>query len=156
MRTHQALRLALIAAVGLCACSTGRAACGGLRAGCAKVDITPPLGLKLIGSQGKPSDSVLDELYARALVLCDGANTVAIVSVDLLYAPLEEITNPVRTLVAERLGIPPQNVMVCATHTHSGPDIFTNAKLAPASRIAPEDIDPVSYTHLTLPTKRIV
>ncbi|MDI9432798.1 MAG: neutral/alkaline non-lysosomal ceramidase N-terminal domain-containing protein [Planctomycetota bacterium] len=139
MRTHQALRLALIAAVGLCACSMSRAA---LRAGCAKVDITPPLGLKLIGSQGKPSDSVLDELYGRALVLSDGANTVAIVSVDLLYSPLEEITNPVRALVAERVGIPGQNVMVCATHTHSGPDIFTNGKLPLESRIAPEDIDP--------------
>ncbi|MDY0354830.1 MAG: neutral/alkaline non-lysosomal ceramidase N-terminal domain-containing protein [Sedimentisphaerales bacterium] len=139
MRTHQALRLALIAAVGLCSCSMSRAA---LRAGCAKVDITPPLGLKLIGSQGKPSDSVLDELYGRALVLSDGANTVAIVSVDLLYSPLEEITNPVRALVAERVGIPGQNIMVCATHTHSGPDIFTNGKLPLESRIAPEDIDP--------------
>jgi hypothetical protein len=130
--------LALAVVVGLCACSVGRAA---LRAGCAKVNITPPLGLKLIGSQGKPSDSVLDELYGRALVLCDGASTLAIVSVDLLYSPLEEITNPVRALVAERVGIPEQNVMVCATHTHSGPDIFTNAKLPLESRIAPEDID---------------
>lgn len=141
MRMHLLLRLALAVVVGLCAYSTGRSACGGLRAGCAKVDITPPLGLKLIGSQGKPSDSVLDNLYGRALVLCDGANTVAIVSVDLLYSPLEEITNPVRALVAERVGIPEQNVMVCATHTHSGPDIFTNAKLSLESRIAPEDID---------------
>ncbi len=143
MRTHQAMRLTLAVVVGLCACSTGQAA---LRAGCAKVDITPPLGLKLIGSQGKPSDSVLDELYGRALVLCDGATTVAIVSVDLLYSPLEEITNPVRALVAERVGIPQQNVMVCATHTHSGPDIFTNAKLPLESRIAPEDIDQ-AYVH---------
>jgi len=143
MRTHLTLRLALAVVVGLCACSTGQAA---LRAGCAKVNITPPLGLKLIGSQGKPSDSVLDELYGRALVLNDGANTLAIISVDLLYAPLEEITNPVRASVAERVGIPEQNVMVCATHTHSGPDIFTNAKLPLESRIAPEDIDQ-AYVH---------
>ena len=59
MRMYLALRLALAVVVGLCACSTSRSACGGLRAGCAKVDITPPLGLKLIGSQGKPSDCVL-------------------------------------------------------------------------------------------------
>lgn len=146
MRMHLAMRVALAVVIGLCACSTGRAA---LRAGSAKVDITPPLGLKLIGSQGKPSDAVLDELHGRALVLGDGANTVAIVSVDLLYAPLEEITGPVRALVAERIGIPEQNVMICATHTHSGPDIFSNAKLAAASHIAPEDIDQ-AYVHTVI------
>ncbi len=138
MRKLFTLTFASAALLGLFSCSIAHAA---LQAGCARVDITPPLGLKLIGSQGQPSDSVLDELYGRALVLSDGANTVAIVSVDLLYAPLEEFTNPVRALVAERVGIPEQNVMVCATHTHSGPDIFTNAKLSPESRIPPEEID---------------
>lgn len=138
MRKHLSMTLALAVLIGLYAGPASQAA---LRAGCAKVNITPPLGLKLIGSQGQPSDAVLDELHGRALVLSDGDKTVAIVSVDLLYAPLEELTHPVRSIVAERAGIPPQNVMVCATHTHSGPDIFSNAKLSPESRIAPEDID---------------
>ena len=31
-----------------------------LKGGCAKVNITPPLGISLIGSYGKPSDDVLD------------------------------------------------------------------------------------------------
>jgi len=138
MRRCVAPNLILPAFVLLLATSAGHAA---LLAGCAKVDITPPLGLKLIGSQGKPSDAVLDELFGRALVLSDGETSVALVSVDLLYAPLEEFTNPIRALVKERLGIPAQNVMVCATHTHSGPDIFSNAKLAPASQIPDEEID---------------
>ncbi|MEE8576766.1 MAG: hypothetical protein V3T31_05880, partial [candidate division Zixibacteria bacterium] len=30
-----------------------------LKGGCAKVNITPPLGIPLIGSYGKPSDDVL-------------------------------------------------------------------------------------------------
>ena len=47
-------------------CPAGQAA---LKGGCAKVNITPPLGIPLIGSYGKPSDDILDELYARALVL---------------------------------------------------------------------------------------
>jgi len=63
-----------------------------LKGGCSKVNITSPLGIPLIGSYGKPSDNVLDELYAKALVLNDGSTTIAIVSVDLLYCPLEEIT----------------------------------------------------------------
>jgi len=132
------MRLILAVSILLSAHSAGHAA---LRGGCAKVNITPPLGLKLIGSYGKPSDAVLDELYGRALVLSDGQTTIAVVSVDLLYAPLEEITDPVRAIVKERLGISEQNVMVCATHTHSGPEIFTNAKLDLESRIDAADID---------------
>ena len=76
-----------------------------LKGGCAKVNITPPLGIPLIGSYGKPSDDILDELYAKALVLNDGRITIAIVSVDLLYVPLEEVTNPIREIIKEKIGI---------------------------------------------------
>jgi len=113
-------------------CPVGQAA---LKGGSAKVNITPPLGISLIGSYGKPSDSVMDDLYAKALVLSDGDNTIAIVAADLLYTPLEEITDPVRTLVHKELGIPGQNIMVCATHTHSGPEVFTRSKLPPKSQV---------------------
>ena len=46
----------------------------GLKGGCGKVNITPPVGIGLIGSYGKPSDDILDELYVRALVLDDGGD----------------------------------------------------------------------------------
>jgi hypothetical protein len=107
-----------------------------LKGGCAKVNITPPVGIPLIGSYGKPSDDILDELYAKAMVLNDGNNTIAIVSADLLYAPLEEITSPVREIIKEKIGIPEQNVLICATHTHSGPEVFTRSKL-PGGKNAP-------------------
>jgi hypothetical protein len=112
-----------------------------LKGGCAKVNITPPVGISLIGSYGKPSDDILDELYAKALVLNDGRITIAIVSADLLYTPLEEITNPVRRIIKEKLGIPEQNVLVCATHTHSGPEVFTRSKLPPKIRVPASAID---------------
>src|SRR4030065_651383 len=75
-----------------------------LKGGCAKINIPPPIGIPLIGSYGKPSDNVLDELYVKSLVLDDGVNTVAIVSADLLYTPLEEITGPVRKIITEKTG----------------------------------------------------
>jgi hypothetical protein len=99
-----------------------------LKGGCAKVNITPPIGIPLIGSYGKSSDDVLDELYAKALVLDDGTNVVAIISADLLYTPLEEITVPVRQIITEKTSIPRRNILVCATHTHSGPEVFTRSK----------------------------
>jgi hypothetical protein len=112
-----------------------------LKGGCAKVNITPPLGIPLIGSYGKPSDDILDELYAKALVLNDGNNTIAIVSADLLYTPLEEITNPVRRIIKEKTDIPERNVLVCATHTHSGPEVFTRSKLKPKDEVPDSEID---------------
>jgi len=112
-----------------------------LKGGCAKVNITPPLGIPLIGSKGQPSDDILDELYAKALVLNDGSTTLAIVSVDLLYTPLEEITNPVRSIIKEKIGIPDQNVLICATHTHSGPEVFTRLKVPREGRVPASQID---------------
>lgn len=112
-----------------------------LRGGCSKVEITPPLGITLIGSRGQPSDAIRDGLFAKAMALSDGATTIAIVSADLLYTPLEEITNPVRALVHEKTGIPEKNIMVCATHTHSGPEVFTRSKVPTEGRLDPSQID---------------
>ena len=61
-------------------CPVGQAA---LKGGCSKVNITPPLGVTLIGSYGKPSDTVMDDLYAEAMVLSDGRNTIAIVAPEI-------------------------------------------------------------------------
>jgi len=119
-------------------CPAGQAM---LKGGCAKVNITPPLGIPLIGSYGKPSDDILDELYAKALVLNDGSTTIAIVSLDLLYVPLEEVTNPIREIIEDKIGIPGRNVFICATHTHSGPEVFTRSKLRPEKEVPASEID---------------
>jgi neutral ceramidase len=116
----------------LLSCPVSQAA---LKGACSTVNITPPLGITLIGSKGQPSDAVMDELYAKAMVLSDGRNTVALVSADLLYTTLEEITDPVRVIVQEKLGIPRQNIMVCATHTHSSPEVFASLKLPVLDRV---------------------
>ena len=101
------------------------------------------MGIPLIGSYGKPSDAILDELYVRAMVLDDGHTTVAIVSADLLYTPLEEITSPVRSIIMNKCGIPLQNILICATHTHSGPEVFTRSKLPPTKATPLSDIEKV-------------
>jgi len=117
-----------------------------LKAGFARVEITCPVGIPLIGSYGKPNDAILDPLYARAMVLNDGPTTVAVISTDLLYTPLEEIVAPVRTLIKERCGIPESNVLICATHTHSGPEVFTRSKIPSDGRLDPSRIDQ-AYLH---------
>jgi hypothetical protein len=110
-----------------------------IKGGFSKVDITPPVGVWLSGysSRNKPSEGISDELYAKALVLDDGQNKIAIVSADLLWFPLE-MTNEIRELVKQKIGVPESNVLVCATHTHFGPKIDKIRKDwpdAPASKV---------------------
>ena len=67
---------------------------GTLNAGSAKTNITPdvkasqiPLG-GYAARRGKPAAGVHDPVYARALVLSQGAEKIAIVSVDLCFVPV--------------------------------------------------------------------
>jgi len=95
-----------------------------LKGGCAKVNITPPIGIWLSGysRRDRASDDIVDELYARAMVLDDGQNTIAIVCNDLVGVPLG-ITTEIRRIIQEKTGIPEKSVLICATHTHYGPMI---------------------------------
>lgn len=95
---------------------------GELRAGRARIDITPPLSLKpSLGGYGdrmnKPATGVHDRIFAKALVLSDGSKKFALVTVDALgFAP------PVKTAVLDRLadkGWTPDNLMLLASHSHT-------------------------------------
>ena len=89
------------------------------RAGSAASNITPPLGTLRVGSFAPyPTVHVHDELHARCLVLSDGKTTLALVVCDLLGLH-RSISIEARRLIQEATGIPPENVMISATHTHS-------------------------------------
>lgn len=94
------------------------------------MNITPPVGVWLsgYGSRDKPSNDIYDDLYARALVLNNGSNAVAIISVDLLWVP-PQITSEVRAMVKDKTGIPERHILISATHTHFGPRLFSRTKL---------------------------
>ena len=101
-------------------CVTPAAAVGQqLQAGAATSNITPPLGKDIIGGfQGFPSKHVHDELYARCLVLDDGKTRLALVVCDLLGFH-RGVSDEARKLIQEHTGIPPECVLISATHTHS-------------------------------------
>jgi hypothetical protein len=64
-----------------------------------------------------------DPLYARALVLDNGQKLLALVAVDLV-AVESAFTASVRTAVHQAIGIPPEHLLIGASHTHSGPALF--------------------------------
>jgi hypothetical protein len=68
----------------------------------------------------KPATMKAGELNVRALVLADEHTKVAIVSADFLGFPAA-LGNKVRSRVK---GIPPENILIGATHTHSAPDAY--------------------------------
>jgi hypothetical protein len=95
----------------------------GLKAGAAAVDITPPLGIRMAGYfEERVARDVHDPLFAKALALDDGEATLVIVVCDLLGVKRERLDEAKR-LIRERTGIPPSNVLICCTHTHTGPDV---------------------------------
>ncbi len=93
-----------------------------LRAGVAVVDITPPVGTPLDGYGGRLDNAlgVHDPLHARAIVLDDGSTRVALVVCDLVGVGAHLVASA-RELIGQRPGIPPENVLIAATHTHAGP-----------------------------------
>ncbi len=89
-----------------------------LRVGVAKLDITPKDLTGLVGIPNKPFAGVREPLYARALLLDDGATSAAIVAVDLVeYGD----TLPLRQRIAKELGIPADHIMIAPSHNHSAP-----------------------------------
>lgn len=91
----------------------------GLRAGAARGDITPDLGIMIVGGFSPyPAKHVHDPLFVRALVLDDGARRIAFAICDNLGMP-REVCDEARRLTAERTGLPASHVLVAGTHTHS-------------------------------------
>ena len=91
-----------------------------LRAGAAAVDITPPLGELVIGGFAPfPATTIHDKLYARCLVLDNGQAQIAFVICDNLGIR-REVYDQARKLIAKETKLPPANILMAATHTHSG------------------------------------
>src|SRR6187549_2264026 len=104
-----------------------------LRVGAAKVDVTPSQN-----ELPKNGYGVLDHLYARAIVVDNGAATAALVTVDA-GGIAEPLWQAVSQSIVKDHGIPATHVLLTATHTHSaggqrGPDYAQ--KIVEAVRLA--------------------
>lgn len=93
-----------------------------MRVGVATVDFTPRAGLPLMGNfrDDYASRGVHDPLCAKAMVFDDRGVKAAVLSVDLCMLDRENVALMRRT-IGRQCDVPPENVLVHATHTHSGP-----------------------------------
>jgi neutral ceramidase len=89
-----------------------------LRAGVAKADLDPPLGIHMAGyGPTRTSTGTLDPLEARVLALSDGSRTVALITLDLCFTFDEKSMDQIRADVRDKV----DEVIFHASHTHSGP-----------------------------------
>src|SRR5947209_16218842 len=93
-----------------------------LLAGVARVVITPPIGIRMLGYtvQEACSQDVERDLTATVLVLSDGSTTVVIAALDVVFVPLVH-ADRIRAAIGQHLGIPAENVLLNGSHTHLGP-----------------------------------
>ena len=90
--------------------------------GVARENITPEIGGQLYGySPDIFSKSVADDLTATAFYLKQGNTKALMLSVTVCLIQTALAQN-ILALIQENFGIPKGNCMICATHTHSGPN----------------------------------
>jgi neutral ceramidase len=92
-------------------CVFAQPAASSFKAGSAKIDITP-------AQLPKNSEGILDRIYARAIVIDNGAARAALVSADTGMLG-EQAWRTVSQRIEQELGIPSANLIMSPTHTHS-------------------------------------
>lgn len=121
-----------------------------LQAAVAKVDITPPPDTPVVGHV-RPTSGVRDPIRAGVLLLKNEQTQAAIVTLDLINAPTEMVSM-LRDVIAEQAAVPRENILVAASHNHSGPGWSresdwsreTTAKIGAAAGAAARELRPVT------------
>jgi len=107
---------------------------GQLRAGAARIDITPTADAALpMGGYGGRTQNfrgIHDNIYARAIVLDDGTTQAALVAWESLFVP-EAVWAETSRRIAAEAGIPPENLLLSAVHDHGAPVLDITQTAAP-------------------------
>ena len=131
MKKILSLILARVLCIGLLGCGASNSGAPEdnyvppLQVGYGRVNISPEAGIPLSGysnSSSRLCETVSEELYATCIALTDNTgNTVLVFHLDL-GGVKEKVFTPIRQQLAETTGVPFEQVLLSATHTHSGPD----------------------------------
>jgi len=156
MRALQTYR-AVVAVVVIWQCSVSVAAEGfqfpvesNLRAAAAKVDITPAGDTPVVGHV-RPTSGVRDPIRSGLLLLSNGQTKAAIITFDLISTP-PSLVSAVRAEISKAAEIPTENILVAASHNHSGPGWSSDsawgretlARIGSAAAAAAREMRPVT------------
>ena len=127
------------------------------RAGARAVDISPtgfPVRVNAMFTE-RSATAVADPLFAKALALDDGTNTIILCVVDTCMIP-RDLIDQAKADASRSTGIPVDRMLVSATHSHSAPSamgclgsrvdpryaLFLPGRIAAAIRGAVESLAP--------------
>ena len=99
-----------------------------LQAGFVECDITPPLSCAMAGYADRDhgATALEDPLKAQVLLLRNEQTAIALVCTDLIGVD-EETVAEIRQRASELTELKPQQIMICASHTHFGPTLESAA-----------------------------
>lgn len=95
-------------------------------ASAAKIDPKTPQFLFGYPHVERYHTGIHDSLFTSALFLDDGKKQVMFIANDIVYVS-KSSADRVRSAIEKNTGIPRGNIMITATHTHSGPNTATTA-----------------------------
>ncbi len=105
------------------------------RAGAFAVAITPPAGIPMAGYYSeRGARGVHDDLFAKAIVMEQGQTKAALVALDLIAAP-RDLVEDARAEIDRTCQVPGANVMISATHSHTGPIVDTKNRFGGQSEL---------------------
>ena len=120
----------------------------GIRAGFAERDITPEIGMREAHAVARKVFSSFDDpCKVRAAVFDDGHRKVALIGLDTLMVP-RAVVLEARTAIEKTCGIPPEAVMIGATHSHSSGPV--GIVMPGQFDHAPEDVRRLAYEESSL------
>lgn len=120
-----------------------------LKASSKRINITPPIGLRMAGFEERNHGSIgiQDQLYANIMILDDSKTKIAMVTIDIIGVD-KTFMNHVRQVVENKTDIKREAVFINATHTHSGPDVARQGDMGSINKTTnPSDID-LAYSTL--------
>lgn len=123
-----------------------------LKAGAAIRNITPGKSHFLFGYPfvERMSTGVHDWLYSSALYISDGDQQTIFISNDVIYVDKDSVAR-IRKAIAGQTGVPEKNILIAATHTHSGP-VTVDCVISANDPIVPK----VDKEYLTVMEKKTI
>ena len=111
--------LTVVLALGLCACGESSGAAKGLQAGFGRANITPEYEVQLSGGAAtRNSEGYQDYLYITFIALQENGETFLVGTMDFITAD-DLFCDPAKAAISDATGIPKDNILLAATHSHS-------------------------------------
>jgi len=97
-----------------------------MKVGVAKVNITPDTAIWMSGyaSRDKPSEGVLQDIWAKALVIEENSKSMIIIVTADVIGLSHSISQEIIQRIISKYGIDRSQILINTSHSHSGPVIW--------------------------------